>query len=79
VVQIDIDEHSVVHWQGEPITDPAQLDERLRAVAALAVPPELHLRPHRAARYEVVANVLASTKRHGLTKIGIVGSEQFAK
>ena len=35
------------------------------------------LRPDRAAKYDVVAGVMASAQRIGLTKIGIVGSEQF--
>ncbi len=42
-----------------------------------AVQPELHLRPDKAAKYEIVAMVMASAQRLGLTKIGIVGSEQF--
>jgi biopolymer transport protein ExbD len=53
------------------------LEERLTAAAAQAVQPELHLRPDKHARYEVVASVMASSQRLGLTKIGIVGSEQF--
>jgi hypothetical protein len=32
-----------------------------------------------AAKYEVVAYVLASSQRLGLTRIGVVGSEQFAE
>jgi hypothetical protein len=39
---------------------------------------EIHMRPDRAAKYEVVAGALASAQRLGLTKIGLVGSEQFA-
>ena len=41
------------------------------------VQPEVHLRPDKDAKYEVVALVMASAQRLGLTKIGIVGSEQF--
>ncbi len=37
----------------------------------------MHLRPDKAAKYDVVAGVMASAQRLGLTKIGIVGSEQF--
>ena len=40
--------------------------------------PELHLRPDKAAKYEqVVAPCSPSAQRLGLTKIGIIGSEQF--
>jgi len=37
----------------------------------------VHLRPDKASRYAVAAGVMASAQRLGLTKIGIVGSEQF--
>ena len=43
------------------------------------VQPEVHLRPNKAASYAVFANVLASSKRIGLTKIAVVGSEQFVQ
>ncbi len=39
--------------------------------------PELHIRPDSAAKYDVVAAVLAAAQRLGVTKLGIIGSEQF--
>jgi biopolymer transport protein ExbD len=77
IIRIDIDDKSVVHWQGVLIAGPAELESMMKAAAAQPTQPEIHLRPNRFAKYEVVANVLASTKRFGLTKIGVVGSEQF--
>ena len=77
VVKIDIDPRSVVYWNGEELPDRAVLEAKLRAAEAQPVQPELHLRPDRAAKYDVVAGVMASAQRIGLTKIGIVGSEQF--
>jgi biopolymer transport protein ExbD len=77
VVKIDIDPAGVVYWNGEGVPDRAALEDKLRAAAAQPVQPELHLRPDKAARYEIVASVMASSQRLGLTKIGIVGSEQF--
>jgi biopolymer transport protein ExbD len=77
VVKIDIDPRSVVYWNGEEVADRPALEAKLRAAEAQAVQPELHLRPDRAAKYDVVAGVMASAQRIGLTKIGIVGSEQF--
>ena len=77
VVKIDIDAAGVVYWNGEGVPDRAALEDKLRAAAAQPVQPELHLRPDKAARYEIVASVMASSQRLGLTKIGIVGSEQF--
>ena len=77
VLKIDVDNAGRIWWNGEVLPDRATLDERLAGAAAQAVQPELHLRPDKAARYEVVAAVLASAQRLGLTRIGIIGSEQF--
>ncbi|MFO1323175.1 MAG: biopolymer transporter ExbD [Burkholderiales bacterium] len=77
VVKLDIDAGSVVYWNGEAVVDRADLEARVTAAAAQAVQPEVHLRPDKGAKYAVVAMVMASAQRLGLTKIGIVGSEQF--
>lgn len=79
VLRLDIDERSVINWNGEALPDRTEVERRMTEVAALPSQPEVHLRPDRHARYEVVAGVLASAQRLGLTKIGIVGSEQFVK
>jgi biopolymer transport protein ExbD len=77
IVKIDIDSSSVVYWNGLPVPDRTTLEDDLKAAANQAVQPELHLRPDKAAKYAIVAGVMASAQRLGLTKIGIVGSEQF--
>ena len=79
VVKVDIDDKSVIHWQGVALAGKEALDERMKAAAAQPVQPEVHLRPSKFAKYEVVAYVLASSQRLGLTRIGVVGSEQFAE
>ena len=79
VLKIDVDNAGRIWWNGEVLPDRATLEERLAGAAAQAVQPELHLRPDKAARYEVVAAVLASAQRLGLTKIGIIGSEQCSE
>ncbi len=77
VVKLDVDPTGQVFWNAELMADRNMLEERLRYAASQAVQPELHLRPDKAAKYEIVAGVMASAQRLGLTKIGIVGSEQF--
>ena len=77
VVKIDIDDQSRVYWNGEWLAERQQLEDKLKEASTKAVQPEFHLRPDKAAKYAVVAGVLASSQRLGLTKIGIVGSEQF--
>jgi len=77
VVRLDIDDASRVYWNGEWLQDRNVLEEKIRTAAGQQVQPEVHLRPDKAAKYAVVAGVMASAQRLGLTKIGIVGSEQF--
>ena len=79
VVQVDVTAGGAFLWNGEVLAGRDELETRLRA-AAVTQPeqPEIHLRPHRAAKYDRVAAALASAQRLGLTKIGLVGSEQFA-
>ena len=79
IMKIDIDPTGTVYLNGEPVPDRATLEEKFSAAAAQAVQPEVHLRPDKAAKYDIVAGVMASAQRLGLTKIGIIGSEQFVE
>ena len=75
-VQIDIDEQSVVHWQGLPVSA-QELDDNMADLARQTLQPEVHIRPNKGSQYAVFANVLSSSRRLGLTKIAVIGSEQF--
>lgn len=77
-LQIDIDERSVVYWQGSPV-DGTELEAKMLAIAQLANQPVIKIRPNKASQYAVFANVLSSSKRKGLTKIAVIGSEQFVQ
>jgi biopolymer transport protein ExbD len=77
VVKLDIDGTGAVYWNAEPMPDRATLEAKMVEAAAKARQPEVHLRPDKSAKYAIVAGVMASAQRIGLTKIGIVGSEQF--
>ena len=77
VVKIDIDPSSQIYWNAEVVADRAYLEEKLRVIATVDPQPELHIRPDKRAKYDVVAAVLASAQRLGVTKLGIIGSEQF--
>lgn len=78
IVRIDVTAANQIVWNGEPLDGRAGLEARLLAAAGQPVQPEIHVRPDRAARYDVVALVLAASQRQGLQKVGVVGSEQFA-
>ena len=79
IVRIDVDFDGTIGWNGEIVPDRATLENRLSQVAALPDQPEVHLRPNKLVSYKVVAMVMASAQRLGVTKIGLVGNEQFLK
>ena len=79
VVTIDIDFDGTVLWNGEPMADRVALEGRLAQAAAQADQPEVHVRPNKLVEYKAVATVLASAQRLGVTKLGMVGNEQFVK
>ena len=76
IIKIDIDQNNVVYWQGSSVT-PEVLAKDMAEIAQQSFQPEVHLRPNKNCKYSVFANVLATSKRMGLTKIAVVGSEQF--
>jgi biopolymer transport protein ExbD len=76
VVKVDVDFDGTVYWNGEQV-ELAALDDRFRAAAQQAVQPEFHLRPNKLVTYKYVAHVMAAAQRDGVTKIGLVGAEQF--
>jgi biopolymer transport protein ExbD len=77
VVSVDIDFDGTILWNGQPLNVRHDLEARLREVAAMADQAELHIRPNRLVKYKTVAMVMASAQRLGVTKIGVVGNEQF--
>lgn len=79
VVQLEVTPSGEYRWNGEALKDRGELDDKLREAAAQSDQPEIHFRPDARAKYETVAAALASAQRLGLQKIGLVGSEQFAR
>ena len=75
IITIPIQLHSVN--LNMPIGNPPPPLVLITAAASQQVQPEVHLRPDKESKYSVAAAVMASAQRLGLTKIGIVGSEQF--
>jgi biopolymer transport protein ExbD len=77
VVTIDVDFDGTVLWNGETVADRPTLEAKFRGSAAQPVQPEFHLRPNKLVTYKHVAGVMASAQRLGITKIGLIGAEQF--
>jgi biopolymer transport protein ExbD len=63
-------------WNGSPVTQP-QLRQYLEVTQQMNPIPELHLQPEATARYELVDQVLAVTKKAHVQKMGFVGNEYY--
>ena len=77
VVTVEIDFDGTVLWNGETVPDRPTLEARFKNAAAMPDQPEFHLRPNKLVTYKHVAGVMASAQRNGITKIGLIGAEQF--
>jgi len=76
IVRIDIDFDGTIGWNGT-VVEKDELLNRLAQVAQMPDQPEVHLRPNKLVTYKVVAMVMANAQRLGVTKIGLIGNEQF--
>ena len=63
-------------WNGTPVQQ-EQLRQYLELSQQIQPIPELHLQPEPDARYELVDEVLAITKRAHVEKMGFVGNEAY--
>ena len=75
-IRVDVDFDGTIGWNGVAVS-PDELQVKLREVASERDQQEVHLRPNKLVTYKVVAMIMASAQRLGVTKIGIVGNEQF--
>jgi biopolymer transport protein ExbD len=75
--EVEVNTSNQVLWNGTPI-NLTVLRQYLDQTQTMNPVPELHLRPDANARYEVVDEVLAVTKRANVTKMGFVGNEAYA-
>jgi len=78
VNKVFIADSGVIMWNGTPI-NVTQLADYLERTKAIEPSPELQLEPHPNARYVIVDNVLAVIKRSGVSGLGFVGNERYAR
>ena len=79
VVTIDVDFDGTILWNGETIPSRQALQAKLHDAAIQPDQPEVHVRPNKLVEYKYVAEVLAEAQRLGVSKLGMVGNEQFVK
>src|SRR5437868_3989015 len=73
---VGINAQGQISWNGTVITK-EQLRQYLDVTQQMNPIPELHLQPDATARYELVDEVLAITKRAHVQKMGFVGNEYY--
>jgi biopolymer transport protein ExbD len=65
-----------ITWNGAPVTQD-QLRQYLDVTQQMNPVPELHLQPEATAKYVLVDEVLAITKKAHVQKMGFVGNEYY--
>jgi biopolymer transport protein ExbD len=74
---VGVTAQGAITWNGSPIST-EQLRQYLEVTQQMNPVPELHLQPDATARYELVDEVLAITKKAHVQKMGFVGNEYYA-
>ncbi|HYB32399.1 MAG TPA: biopolymer transporter ExbD [Steroidobacteraceae bacterium] len=77
VIDLEIDYDGTVVWNGTPVKDMDTLEGYFHAETDKVPQPEIHLRPDRRAKYDIVARVLAGAQRNHMKKIGFVNVAEF--
>lgn len=72
IVDVNIGSDGSVSWNGVVVADAGALDEYLRGAATANPQPEIHLKPSKRVKYDVVAKVLAAAQRRGVVNMGFV-------
>jgi biopolymer transport protein ExbD len=72
--EVLVEYDGTVLWQGEPVVDMRELENKLRSLASSSSQPSLNVRADRRSRYDTVAQVLAIAQRSGIKAIGIEGT-----
>jgi biopolymer transport protein ExbD len=74
--EVYITPQGLILWNGAPVNQTV-LRQYLDLTTTMNPVPELHLKPDPNARYELVDEVLAITKRAHISKMGFVGNEAY--
>jgi biopolymer transport protein ExbD len=74
--KVTVDPAGTVFWNGQPI-NLVVLRQYLDLTQSMNPIPELHLEPDPQARYVIVDQVLAVTKRARVEKMGFIGNERY--
>ncbi|HEY1899260.1 MAG TPA: biopolymer transporter ExbD [Steroidobacteraceae bacterium] len=82
VIDLEIYSDGTIVWNGNAIpatNEMRTLEGYFQSEAGKDPQPEIHLRPDRRARYDVVAKVLAAAQRNHMKRIGFVNVAEFSQ
>ena len=79
VIDLEIYSDGTIIWDGNTVPNIDTLEGYFRTEAVKDPQPEIHLRPDRRARYDVVAEVLAAAHRNLMKRIGFTNTAEFSQ
>lgn len=71
-VTIAVDANGDVYWNRRRVRDMDHLLERMKEIAVQVPQPEIHIRGDKAVRYETVGEVVVTSQRAGIRKVGFL-------
>ena len=77
-IYIDIDPDGTIVWNNEPLSGIGALEAQFRELYQQDPLAHVQLRPSALAKYDVVANVMASAQRNNMMHIGFSDIGQYA-
>jgi biopolymer transport protein ExbD len=78
-VTLEIYSDGTIVWDGNTVPNIKTLEGYFQTDAVKDPQPEIHLRPDRRAKYDVVAQVLAAAQRNHMKRIGFVNVAEFSQ
>ena len=69
---ISVDAAGAIFWKNDKLEGQADLQNRLRAIQAMQVKPEVHIRGDASASYEAIGQTVYALQQAGVTRIGFI-------
>jgi biopolymer transport protein ExbD len=79
VHDLEIYSDGTIVWDGNTVPDLRTLEGYFQTESVKDPQPEIHLRPDRRAKYDVVAKVLAAAQRNHMKRIGFTNIAEFSQ
>ncbi|HEV2701159.1 MAG TPA: biopolymer transporter ExbD [Steroidobacteraceae bacterium] len=79
VHDLEIYSDGTIVWDGNTVPDLHTLEGYFQTESTKDPQPEIHLRPDRRAKYDIVAKVLAMAQRNHMKRIGFTNIAEFSQ